>query len=157
MKYGDVRDNVQAYMDRVGQRTAGWVLIDLAGEFGIDIQPDKYATYRSAEGRVFAGQVKRALNDLAERGVLTKQLVNTVGRKKEAEYRTRSVTAELAEARKRAEERAELRDRYIDGVTADFAAAGYNAAVRAVSDDTVTVELARDDIEELLSQLRKGA
>jgi hypothetical protein len=102
--YQDVLSAVREHMAK-GPRTTSWVIIDLAREHDIDIQGNNYTGYSTAEGRTLASRVSRALNHLANEGVLIKSTIYTHGRRKESRYILRTMAEEQAREKAEQDER----------------------------------------------------
>lgn len=134
--YQTVRDNVHAFM--TGQGANAWhsasdVLAVVAKAAGVDTSENGYQRYRGygSAGQTLEGQVKRALNDLAGRGVLVKRMRKPVGARQQAFYATpalhdREVKARMDADRVREADKA-LAEAARDHVLARLEAAGIDA------------------------------
>lgn len=110
--YATVRDNVQAFMS--GQGASKWhsvsdVLDVVARAAGIDTSQNGYERYRGrpTAGQSLEGQVRRALNDLAGRGLLVKRLRRPTGQRQQAFYATPALHEQQVSAAREADRKRE--------------------------------------------------
>lgn len=135
MKYSEVLAAVRAYMSPGSHASATEVVIRLADQSGIDIQPNSWSGYRRTKGQLFDGQVRRALNQLADGGELIKRIETHVGRKKEAVYYTPDVLAQREADRNARIAAAERRRELVEQRLDDHGLQGLMAQTHVTLDD----------------------
>jgi hypothetical protein len=144
-----VRAAVAAFMAKQDREwTTTGVAIQLAADMDVNIAPHNWTGYTTSEGDRFCEQIRRALNQLADEGVLAKNVRAARGRAKSAFYQpAERAAAQQQEAEQASRERRARRQQ----VERAFAAAGIPVGFRA--DDSV--QIAADYVPQLLDLITR--